>query len=178
MREVFTTNFIEGLKLVSMIQKSKNQFEVRGAIFSDEIVMGVSLVAEGQIAATTIYCSVDFDPLASSPTAQDVLNVCVDAIGSLYATLLDPKNPSRLEQMAAGTLSSIAEIPFEWTKIEFDDKRVWMLVDKSNPKLDELADNWLAKNDPAFREEEDEYEDETAELFVTGKGKPRRGPVH
>lgn len=176
-KEVFTTNFAEGMKLLEKIQKTENTFSVRGAIYADEIVLGVSLVSEGVIAATTIFCSVDFDPKASSPSAQDVLNICVDAVGSLYATLLDPAFPNRIEQLAGGTLSSLEEIPLEWTKIEFENRRVWLLVDKSNPTLDEMTDRWLAENDPDAELEEEEYEEETSELFMTGKGK-RGGPLH
>jgi hypothetical protein len=178
-REVYTTNFTEGLKVLKKFQKVKSSFEVRGAIFANEIVLGISLVTEGAMGATTIYCSVDFDPTASSPTAQDLLNICVDAVGSLFATLLDTTKPERIEQVATGSLSSFEEIPFEWTKIEFDGRRVWMLVDKSNPTLDDMTDKWLAENDPDADAEEDEYEEETKDLFMTGKGKSGRGgPLH
>jgi hypothetical protein len=170
-REVYAANFAEGLKSLAKKQGAKNSFEVRGAIFTDEIVMAVSLVSEGQLPATTIHCSVDFDPKASTPTAQDLLNVCVDAIGSLFATLLDPAKPERIDQLAAGTVSSLEDIPFEWTKVEFDNRRVWLFVDKSNPNLDEMADRWLAENDPEMADEEEEYEEETKDLFVTGKNR-------
>ena len=53
-RDVFTTNFGEGLKTLAKRQKAKAAFEVRGAIFSDEIVLAISLALEGQIAATTV----------------------------------------------------------------------------------------------------------------------------
>ncbi|MBS1962432.1 MAG: hypothetical protein JST04_09465 [Bdellovibrionales bacterium] len=174
-REVYTTNFAEGMKQLTKLQGAKSFFEVRGAIFANEIVMGVSLVTDGVMAATTIYCSVDFDPTASSPTAQDLLNICVDAIGSLYGTLLDPSKPDRIAQVAQGSLSALEEIPFEWTKVEFDGRRVWLLVDKSNPTLDEMTDKWLAENDPDADLEEDEYEEDTKDLFVTGKPKAGRG---
>lgn len=173
-REVYSTNFADGLKALTKLQGVKNSFEVRGAIYTDEIVLGVSLVSEGQMAATTIYCSVDFDPKASSPTAQDLLSVCVDAIGSLFATLLDTTKPDSIEKIASGSLSAFEEVPFEWTKTEFEKRRVWLLVDKSNPTLDEMADRWLAENDPEAGTEELEFEEESKDLFITG-GKARKG---
>lgn len=176
-KEVYTTNFAEGLKHLAKMQKVKNSFVVQGAIYTNEIVMSVSLVSEGVMAATTIYCSVDFDPTASTPTAQDLLNICVDAVGSLYGTLLDPAFPKRVEQLAAGTLSALEEIPLEWTKVEFENRRVWLLVDKSNPTLDQMTDKWLAENDPEAELEEDEFDEEASELFVTGKPK-RGGSLH
>lgn len=169
-RDVYTTNFAEGLALLKKAQKKKSAFDVRGAIYANEIVLGVSLVTDGVMAATTIFCSVDFDPTASTPNAQDLLGICVDAVGSLFGTLLDATKPERVEQVAAGSLSSFEEIPFEWTKVEFEGRRVWLLVDKSNPTLDEMTDRWLAENDPETEAEEDEFEDETADLFMTGKG--------
>lgn len=178
-KEVYTTNFADGLKALKKVQKAKNSFEVRGAIYVDEIVLGVSLVTEGAMAATTIYCSVDFDPAASTPTAQDLLNICVDAVGSLYGTLLDPAKPDRIENLAAGSFSAFEEIPLEWTKVEFDGRRVYLLVDKSNPTLDEMTDRWLAENDPEAELEEEELEEEAEDLFVTGKPKPGgRGGLH
>jgi len=178
-KEVYTTNFGDGMKLLKKQQKAKNSFEVRGAIFTNEIVLAVSLVTDGVMAATTIHCSVDFDPTASTPTAQDMLAICVDAIGSLYGTLLDPAKPERISALAEGDLSSFAEIPLEWTKVEFDGRRVYLLVDKSNPTLDEMTDKWLAENDPDMELEEDEFEEEAEDLFMTGKNKPGRGgPLH
>jgi hypothetical protein len=177
-KEVYTTNFSDGLESLRKIQGAKNGFEVRGAIFVNEIVLGVSLVTEGVLSATTVYGSVDFDPSASSPSAQDLLNVCVDAVGSLYGRLLDVEKPERIEQLASGSLSAFEEIPLEWTKVEFEGRRVWLLVDKSNPTLDEMTDRWLAENDPDSETEEDEFESETESLFVTGKNKPGRGDFH
>jgi hypothetical protein len=174
-REVYSTNFADGLKALSHLQGVKNGFEVRGAIFTDEIVLAVSLVSEGQMAATTVYCSVDFDPKASAPTAQDLLNVCVDAIGSLFGMLLDTAKPDAIEKLAAGSLSAFENVPFEWTRVDFDQRRVWLLVDKANPNLDEMADRWLAENDPDTQAAEDEFEEEAKELFVTGKGRKTSG---
>jgi hypothetical protein len=173
-RDVYATNFADGLKILKKIQGAKNSFEVRGAIFVDEIVLAVSLVTDGLLPATTIHCSVDFDPKASSPTAQDLLNLCVDAIGALFATMLDATKPETIEKLAAGTLAAFEEVPFEWAKVEFEGRRVYLLVDKSNPTLDEMTDRWLAENDPESSLEEEEYEDETKDLFVTG-AKARKG---
>jgi len=174
-KEVYTTNFTAGLKLFTDETKAKSLFDVRGAIFANEVVLGVALVSEGVMPATTIHCSVDFDPAASTPTAQDILAICVDAIGSLYATLLDAEKPERVKRFAAGELDTFEEVPLEWTKIEFDGRRVWLLVDKTNPTLDEMTDQWLAKNDPNADLEEDAFEDEAKDLFMTGKNKPKGG---
>ncbi|MBC7387367.1 MAG: hypothetical protein H7301_14540 [Cryobacterium sp.] len=168
-REVYATNFDEGLAALASLQKVKNHFEVRGTIFADEIVLAVSLVSEGVMAATTVHASVDFDPKASSPTATDLLNLCMDGVGSVFARLLDPTEPATLEKLTSTALGDFDEIPLEWTKVDFEGKRVWLFVDRSNPTLDELADDWLTKNDPLTHAEEEEYEEETKDNFMTGK---------
>ncbi len=176
-RDVYTTNFADGTKLLKKFQKAKNSFDIRGAIFADEIVLAVSLITEGQMAATTIHGSVDFDPKASTPTAQDLLAVCVDAVGSLFGTLLDPTKPEQIELLASGSSEVYDELPLEWTKVEFEGRRVYLLVDRSNPTLDEMTDRWLAENDPDAELEEEEYDEETGDNFMTGKN--RKGdPFH
>lgn len=171
-RDVYTKNFTEGLQALEKVAQGKPGFEARGIIYSDEIVLGVSLGIEGQLAATTVYCSVDFDPKASTPKAEDLLSLCVDAIGSFFDQFLDPKKPELLEQLASGTLGAMEDVPFDWTQLEFEKKRLYLKVDKANPKLDAMTDDWLAKNDPEFQAEEKELEEESSKLFVTG---PKKG---
>lgn len=182
-KDVYNTNFAEGLKAVEKVAEAKPYFEARGMIYADEIVLGVSLCIEKQLAATTVYCSVDFDPKASAPKAEDLLAVCVDAVGAFFDQFMDPKRKELLEQLAAGTLSAFGDdVPYEWTKLEFEKQRVWMKVDKANPQLETDADAFLAKHDPEFREEEDELEEEAKEMFFTGpkgtKKKPGGGQLH
>lgn len=179
-REVYARNFGDGLKALAKIAGKKPEFDVRGKIYSDEIVMGITLKFPDQIAATTVYCSADFDPKASAPTAQDLISVCVDVIGGLYGQLLDPKSKETLEHLASGTLSGMEDIPFEWTEAQFEKRKVWVRIDKANPELEEQADEWLRKNDPNFEEFEDELEEEASRLFMTGPkgGKKGSGEIH
>jgi len=171
-RDVYTKNFAAGLKALAETAEGEPAFEAHGVIYADEIVLGVSLTIEGQIGATTVYCSVDFDPKASTPKAEDLLGLCVDAIGSFFDQFLDPEKPELLEQIASGTLASLEDVPFDWTQLEFEKKRLYLKIDKANPKLDAMTDDWLAKNDPDFQAEEDELEEESEKLFVTGPNRP------
>jgi hypothetical protein len=167
--EVFTTNFDEGLKKLKQFQPSKSWFEATGRIYPEEIVLAVSLMHDKKLAATTVYASTDFDPKASSPTIQDLLAACVDATGGVWGSVLDPKDLARLEQLADESMSALEDVPFEWTAIQVDKFRVFLKMDKSNPLLDQAADEWLAKNDPGLKKLEEETERETEKLFVTGK---------
>ena len=171
--EVFSTNFEPGLKAFNVLHPG-TRFEARGDIFLDEIVLAVSLVTEGKIAATTSFASTDFDPKASSPTLEDLLNACVDALGAFWGQVLDHEKPEMLEKLGEESLSAFEEIPFHWTMIETGRFRIWVKIDKSNPNLDQLADDWLKKHDPEAAEREAREHAETEALFVTGE-KAKRG---
>jgi hypothetical protein len=170
--EVFRTNFDAGLKAYDQLHSRRSAFHVSGAIYVDEIVLAVTLSSEDQIVATTVYGSAEYDPVASSPTAQDLLAACVDAIGTVYAGLLDPLDKAQLEALGTESLSALDKVPFDWTKVEVERFRIHVKLDKSNPQLESLADQWLDKNDPGRREREQREHEETEALFVTG---PKKG---
>jgi hypothetical protein len=140
--EVLTGHFEAGLKTYHQY-KPDPYFDTHGQIFSDEIVVSVSLAHPGHLAATTVYASCDFDSKASAPTVEDLLNVCVDAIGTVFSQLLDIENPDQLKNIARDSLSSLENMPFQWTEMEINQRSVFLKIDKSNPKLDEMAENWL-----------------------------------
>lgn len=166
--EVFTTNFDEGLKALKQFNPAKAYFSTTGRIYIDEVIVCVTLLHEGQMAATSVYGSCDYDPKASSPTIQDLLGACVDSIGAVYGQLLSPETPKVLEQLTNESLSALENIPFEWTEFKVERHKVYLKVDKSNPQIDKLADDWLEKHDPDLRSELEEEGKETEKLFVTG----------
>lgn len=151
----------------------------KGAIFSDEIIMAVTLTqGENQLAATTVYGSVDFNPNAEKPKMDDLLALNVEAIGSVFHTFLDSHSPEKMEEILHHSLSAIEEGPFDWTKLKLDDGLipVWVKLDKSNPLLDELTEKWLADNDPhysdtiaAMEEESQEFLEERLEAIKAAK---------
>ena len=140
--ETFTSHFEEGLKILEQ-HETEPQFEAFGEVYSDEILIAVSLFGKGHLSATTVYASTDFDPKASAPTAEELLSACIDAIGSVFGILLVPEKPEVIAQLASSTLSSLENIPFDWTKIEADQREIFVKIDKSNPKLDSMADDWI-----------------------------------
>jgi hypothetical protein len=171
-QDIYLSNFADALRNVADLTEGEATFEVQGSIFTDEILLAVSLVMEGRIPATTAYCSMDFDPKASSPKAEDLLAIGVDALGGFFDQHLNSGDPALLEQFLSGSLSAMENVPFEWTQIEFEKKRIWIRVDKTNPKLEQMTDDWLAKNDPNFLDEENELEEDAKEMFFTGPKKP------
>ncbi len=165
--EVFTTNFASGLDALGKI-KPGPKFEAGGAVYPDEIILSVTVAHGDELAATTVYASTDFDPRASSPTVQDLLGACVDAVASVYDLFFDGSKPERLKQMAEESLSAFEDIPFEWTGVEINKRTIQVKVDKSNPRLDQMTDDWLAKNDPKAEEHRKAEAEEMEQLFVRG----------
>jgi hypothetical protein len=141
---VLTRTFAEGLKHFATVKKNP-KFEVGGTIWQDEIVLTVSLMSDGQLSATSVHASLNFDPKASSPKAEELLATAVDAAGGFFGQFLDPSRPELIDQLARESLSSFDEAPFDWTETEIGKRRVWIKVDRANPKLDALADEWLEK---------------------------------
>jgi len=165
--EIFSAHFDAGLKLYGKI-RTEPRFEARGEIFANEIVLAVSLVSSHDLSAATVHASSDFDPKASSPTVQDLLSACVDAIGTVFGSVLAPDQPEVIEQLAEESLAALENVPFDWVKLESNQREIFVKFDRSNPKLDVLADEWLKKHDPVIKEQLKEEEQETENLFVTG----------
>src|SRR5271168_5400750 len=135
--DVFSANFDEGLKELKKLKGTFARFEVNGAIFPAEVVLAVSLLIGKELAATTVYASVDYDPRASVPQIQDLLSVCVDAIGTVFGPLLAKEE---IAKVAEQSLSALKGVPFEWTAVTVERQKIFVMIDKSNPNLDQLAD--------------------------------------
>jgi hypothetical protein len=170
--DVFASNFDEGLKKITKITGESAHFEVSGNVHPSEIVLCVTLIHGDSLSATSIYGSADFDPKASSPTIQDLLGTLVDGIGAVLFRLINPEDSEDLENLVHASLSALKDVPFEWTSMEVEKRRIWVKLDKANPKLEKLADEWLAKNDPTHKERLEREQEETEKLFVTGPTTP------
>ena len=161
---VFDTNFSEGLDILRSHRKDP-VFKVEGVIYADEVLLGVSLIHKDQIAATSAYASVDFDPTASHPKAEDLLAICVDTIASFYALFLDPKEPEKIAQLAEHSLSSFDDVPFDWSGTKIQKRTVFLRVDKANPELEKKAEDWLKSNDPNYEELQAKNEKDAKDLL-------------
>lgn len=167
--DVLNKTFHNGLQ--ELAQSKKNpEFVVEGAIFPDEICLSAALVFENQLSATAVHASVDFDPKASAPTAEDLIGVCVDAVGGFFATLFDPQRKDLMEQVFFGeSLSGIDGVPYEWTETKINKRKIFLRVDRANLRVDAMTDDWLKKNDPDYEELEKRADEEAAKLFRTGQ---------
>ncbi|MBI2711407.1 MAG: hypothetical protein HYX41_00900 [Bdellovibrio sp.] len=166
-REVFGDHFKEGLDAYCKLRPN-SRFEIDGAVYADEVVLAVCLASDQTLAATTWYASADFDPKASAPSVQDLLSACVDTLAGVVNEIISADKPEKLEQVADESLSALEDAPFQWTKYETDRRDIFVKVDKANLRVDQQADEWLAKNDPDFKKNSENESKATEDLFFTG----------
>lgn len=152
--DVFEKNFEEGLKVLGQHLK-KPKFHTSGKIYQDELQLCVSVISEGELAATSVHASCDYDSKANHPTVNDRLADCVDAIGVIWANLLDTEKPEAIEELSARSLTAMENVPFEWTQLEVNKRKIYVCVDKTNPAIDQMTDEWLQKNDPHYQDPND-----------------------
>jgi hypothetical protein len=176
LQDVLSANFAHELEAFKMT--SPPEFRASGEIYSDEVVLHLSLLETGKLAATTVHASSDFDPKASSPTVEDLLAICVDAAGDLFSALFQLQPDAEgTPAILSSSLASLGAAPLAWTEVEVQKRKLFVKVDKSNPVLDQAADDWLAKNDPEFIEREKAELEASESLFVVPK-KPSSTPHH
>jgi hypothetical protein len=169
--EVFVTHFDEPLQAIRARMGTKAGFEVYGAIFPDEIRVTVCLASPDRGTPTSVHASADFDPKASSPKAEDLIAACIDGVGSIFQQLVEGLTEQRIDEIF-GSLDDLgSDLPFEWTPAEINKIRLYFRIDKANPGLDQMAEDWLSKNDPEYAERLEREEEETEQLFVTGPKK-------
>jgi hypothetical protein len=134
----------------------ESAFHSYGCIYGDEIVLSVSLTHGAEIlAATTVHASVDFIPGQEKPSINELLALCVDSAGAVFQYYLDPEFPDRVAQLAESSLGALEDAPFDWSPIKVTETQkstIHVKIDKSNPTLDRLAEEWLRKNDPDYAE--------------------------
>jgi len=160
--DVFSIHYGDALsKLESM--KSGPYFSANGGIYLDEVVVSLSIQFDKSNSAITVFASSDFDPNASSPSAEQVLAACVDAIGFLFSKLLNA-DEENLNAIASGRLTELNDIPLIWTEVEMEKFKIFLKVDRSNPNLDDQATQWLEENDPE-ETSRIEHEQEDQESF-------------
>jgi hypothetical protein len=161
-----------GLQAIRKIH-AESKFQARGAIFGDEVLLSISLTHGTEVlSATTVHASVDYQPGQEKPSLQELLALCVDSIGQVFQFYLDPAQPERVAQIAESSLGALEEAPFEWTPMQTRKDQstpVHVKIDKSNPLLDQMAEEWLKKNDPDYSKSEQknhETEFTAAEEFL------------
>lgn len=151
--ELFANHFEKSLETLKKESPSL-KIMVMGSIHSNEILLSVSFYSEGAVAATTFHSSVDFDPAASSPKAEELLGTCVDALGSVMTPYLDFSGKEKTQHrdfFLGPKFPDDLVVPQKWTEIPVERRTVFIRVDKMNPRLELEAESWLNDHDPKRR---------------------------
>ena len=159
-RQVFEDTFRDSLERLAP-SGAPPRFLTGGGLYSSELVLWVSLVVPGQPAATTVHASADFDVATDLPTdAEERLAACVDALGTVFQTLLGEGAERKLR---AGALAGVRLMPPSWQEVKAKGRRLHVQVDASHPELEAMTDAFLAKHGL----------DEAAEPLAESTPKPR-----
>lgn len=164
--ETLTESLDKGIEELKKIH-SICELKASGAIYSDEVLLAIT-ISHGpkNLIATTVYASAEFNPLMPEPGIELVLSNCLDSAGSVLEHYLNPAFPERISQFASSSIGTLEEAPFEWTPMEETKVSVWVKIDKSNPVLETLTDEWLKLNDPNYSKEDEAAE---AEEFLNDR---------
>lgn len=158
--ETLNENLASGLKLLREIHPV-TRLKASGALFTDEVLLAITLShGENQLLATTVYASADYNPQLPEPKMETILEECLDSVGSILNHYLHPSHPERVAQLGGSTIGTLEEAPFEWTKMEDTRVTVFVKMDKTNPALETLTEDWLMKNDPEYRKNDDSGSEE------------------
>jgi hypothetical protein len=137
------------------------ELKAHGALYSNEVLMAITIShGEQNLVATTVYASADFNPMMQEPGIEVILNECLDSAGGILSHYLDPKHPERIADFASASIGSLDDAPFEWTKVDDTKVTVHVKIDKSNPTLENIAEDWLKNNDPSYQNTEEVAEAE------------------
>lgn len=163
-QDVFTTQFDETLKVLKKL-KYPCSIHASGEIYPEEIVLRISLLPDGKLAATTFHASHDYDPKASAPKAEEVLAACIDVVASYMVTKLDTEDEVALEKFVTTSLNELEDVPFDWTEVKAGRFKVYLRFDRAHPGIDKMTDEWLKKNDPDYEENLKKEEAEVVNVF-------------
>lgn len=178
-QDILLQNFLPAINYVKKKQKSSTPtFSARGRLYPDEIVLSLSFqVGKSSPLATTVHVSVDYDPTASAPKAEDLLALCLDVGGGVFNQYLSIETPKILDAFvweSLSTLADLADVPFEWTKVDAQKRAFYVKLDKAHLDLEEMADKWLDEHDPDRQEREAEEAREAEELLAERTGRGRK----
>lgn len=176
--EALHSTFEAGLKRV-IAKTNEAHFHASGAVFGDEIrLTGTLLYGKDSLNATSIHASIDFDPITGAETVDARLASCIDAIGDWLEHYLQNEDEEVFESFINVSLGGITDGPFDWTEAKDNTTpKAWIKIDKVNPVLETLADEWLNKHEAPTaglktENESEEFLEERIELLRA------RGPLH
>ncbi|MFN3454547.1 MAG: hypothetical protein ACK41T_06250 [Pseudobdellovibrio sp.] len=137
-RSVFMQNFAKELGTNTTIH-------VEGRIYQKEITLRVGLHNKGELKHLNFEASIDL-PAGEDKQVFEQISIAVDALGSLVAEYYENDQD--------------IELPYVWTEITFDKKKVWIQHSTENPNLEAEANKLLGVDDEAMVKNSDDEKSE------------------
>jgi hypothetical protein len=120
---------IDGIVAESFQKLSPNaKFFIDGRIFAQEVLFKLGFMKEGSIIQSNIWVSADYD--TKKDNVKNTINLAIDCGGSLLAHHIE--NPDE-------------EFPRDWSEFDFNKKKVFICLDKSNDDLEAQANALLGE---------------------------------
>lgn len=131
-----------------------SEFLVYGNLFSDEVILCISLANAKSLRAASMHLSADLEKgTAENPEkVTEQLKSMVDIAASWFAQCFE--GGKGLESVTA----ALGELDPSWQSIDWEGAKVWVKLNKDNYALEKAADSFLKK--AGFEDEgEDPLED-------------------
>lgn len=145
-QDVFNKNFAKHLLKE---KKDKESFVAFGGLFSDEVLLVITLRHPGNLRTTTCYASIDYPApkfksestgksksFSVSEAVEHSINLCVDAIAGFFQSYFDEGRPVDYD----------TEYSQDWTVYEIEREKIYMKVNRDNLELEAQATALLEKN--------------------------------
>ena len=73
----------------------------------------------------------------------------IESQSILFDQILNPANPEDFDKIFDASLGALENIPYDWSPVEVDRYKVYLKLDRSNPNIEKMTEEWLNQNDPA-----------------------------
>lgn len=125
--------------------KGDASFSVHGAIYPDEVLICITLMRVGVLRAASCYASMDLPKdIAKNPKQlTENLRSIVDLVASWFHQCFDESDQTGLDAV----LEAIEELNETWEPVEWEKKKVFVLVNKDNHTLEAAADQILREGE-------------------------------
>jgi|GEM_PF-1553232 len=129
----------------------KGQFIIDGRIYREEIVLRLGFLEKGRLKQSNFEASMQYS--YEQDNALQSLSVCLDCCASLLWEFLEkmhsesaiPNSDPSAEDFIEVSLEDELNLPYTWTQIEFDDKKLHIQYTTTNTSLESAADALLGE---------------------------------
>ncbi len=128
-------------------QRGEASFSVHGAFYPDEVLLCVTLMKAGVLRAASFYASMDLPSLPNITEKPQLLTenlqFIVDLVASWYHQCFDESGQNGIEAVH----DAVDELGDVWEAVDWEKKKIYVLVNKDNHTLETAADRILREGE-------------------------------